>query len=74
MKEEREFKISYIAGHATTIISVTLVLLLAGIIAMISIGARRETKKIRESVQLSVIMQDNVTDSLAQASLDSIRR
>ena len=72
MKEEKEFKISYLAGHATTIISVTLVLILTGIIAMISIGARRETKKIRESVQLSVIMQDNVTDSLALLSLDSI--
>lgn len=74
MKEEKEFKISYLAGHATTIISVTLVLLLTGIIAMISIGARRETKKIRESVQLSVIMQDNVTDSVAAKKLDTIAK
>lgn len=69
MKEEKEFKISFMAGHATTIVSVTLVLLLAGIIAMISIGARRETRKMRESVELSVIMNDAVTDSAAAGSL-----
>lgn len=74
MKEEKEFKISYLAGHATTIVSVTLVLLLAGIIAMISIGARRETRKMRESVQLSVIMQDAVSDASASLTLDSLRR
>ena len=74
MKEEKEFKISYLAGHATTIISVTLVLLLAGIIAMISIGARRETRKIRESVEISVIMLDAVTDKEAETAMGDIRR
>lgn len=73
MKEEKEFKISYFARHATTIVSVTLVLLLAGIIAMISIGARRETRKIRESVELSVIMGDAVTDSMALQTLSDLR-
>lgn len=74
MKEEKEFKISYLAAHATTIISVTLVLLLVGIIAMISLGARRETKKMRESVELSVIMNDEITDRQAEKTLDTIRR
>lgn len=74
MKEDKEFKISYLAAHATTIISVTLVLLLAGIITMISLGARRETRKLRESVELSVIMSDNVTDSVASLSLASLRK
>lgn len=74
MREEKEFKISYLAGHATTIISVTLVLLLAGIITAISLGARRETRKMRESVELSVIMADNVTDSVAALQLDSVRK
>lgn len=72
--KEKEFKISYLAGHATTIISVTLVLLLVGIIAMISLGARRETKKMRESVELSVIMKDNVTDSVASRTLETLRQ
>ena len=74
MKEEKEFKISYLAGHTTTIISVTLVLLLAGIIAVISIGARKETRKIKESVEISVIMQDAVTDMDAKSSLKEIKR
>lgn len=73
MKEEKEFKISFLAGHATTIVSVTLVLLLAGIIAMISIGARRETRKMRESVELSVIMKDVVTDSVASITLNRLK-
>lgn len=73
MKEEKEFRISYLAAHATTIVSVTLVLLLAGIIAMISIAARRETKKMRESVELSVIMKDAVADAPAMALLDSLK-
>lgn len=73
MKEEKEFKISYLAGHATTIISVTLVLLLAGIITMISIGARRETRKLRESVELTVIMNDGTSDKAAQLTLDTLR-
>lgn len=72
--EEKEFKISYFASHATTIVSVTLVLILAGIIAMISIGARRETKKIKESVQLSVIMEDGVTDSVASLTLATLKK
>lgn len=74
MKEEKEFKVSYLAGHATTIVSVTLVLILAGIIAIFSIGARRETRKMRESVELSVIMKDNVSDSAANLCLGSISR
>lgn len=74
MKEEKEFKVSYFAAHATTIISVTLVLLLVGIIAMISIGARRETRKMKESVELSVIMTDAVTDSAAYRTLDTLKR
>lgn len=73
MKEEKEFKISYIAGHATTIISVTLVLLLAGIITMISLGAHRETRRLKESVEISVIMQDAVTDSAANKTMAVIK-
>lgn len=74
MKEEKEFKISYLAGHATTIISVTLVLLLVGVITLISVSAERETRKIRESVEISVIMQDDVSDAGAKVALKEIRQ
>lgn len=70
---EKEFKISYFAAHATTIVSVALVLLLVGIIAMISVAARRETKKIRESVELSAIMGDDVSDAEASTLCERIR-
>ena len=39
MKENKEVKISYWAAHLTTIVSVTLVLLLVGIIALIWLSA-----------------------------------
>lgn len=60
MKPEKEAKISYWAHHLTTIISVTLVLLLVGIIAMIWIGADSETRRLKEKIELSVIMNDSV--------------
>lgn len=62
---DKEFKISYFAAYATTIVSVALVLLLVGIISMISVAARKETKKIRESVELSAILGDAVSDAEA---------
>lgn len=65
MKENKEVKISYIAAHLTTIISVTLVLVLVGIIAMVWIGADKETRKMRERIELSVIMKDSVTNEEA---------
>lgn len=74
MKEEKEFKISYWAAHASTIVSVTLVLLLIGIIIMISLAARKETRRIKESVELSAIMRDSVSDGQAKIFLDSISR
>ena len=66
MKGDGEVKISYLATHFTTTVSVTLVLLLVGIIAMITISSRRETKRIREQLEVSLIMKDSVSD--AQAS------
>ena len=67
MKENKEVKISYIAAHLTTIISVTLVLVLVGIIAMVWIGADRETRRMRERIELSVILQDSISDPDARA-------
>lgn len=60
MKSQKEAKISYWAHHLTTVVSVTLVLLLAGIIALIWVGADVETRRLQERVELSVIMRDSV--------------
>lgn len=73
MKENKEVKISYIAAHFTTTISVTLVLVLVGIIAMVWIGADKETRRIRERIELSVIMQDSISNEAALAMEQKIK-
>ncbi len=70
MKHNKEVKISYWAAHLTTVVSVTLVLLLIGIIALITISASNETRRLREKLEVSVVMADSVsnpaTDSVAK--------
>lgn len=68
MKGEKEAKISYWAHHLTTVVSVTLVLVLAGIIALIWIGADTETRRLKEKIELSVI----VADSLPTAKINEL--
>lgn len=67
MKENKEAKISYLAAHLTTIVSVTLVLLLIGIIAMVWVGAENETRRLKERIELSVVLADSIPDAEAQA-------
>ena len=71
MKQEKEMKISYWAAHFTTIVSVTLVLVLIGIVALIGVCADTETRKIKENIELNAIMTDSATNAdavvLAQA-------
>lgn len=74
MKENKEVKISYIATHFTTIISVTLVLVLMGIISMVWIGAGKETRSMRERMELSVIMADSVGNAQAEALASQIKK
>lgn len=67
MKNNKEIKISYWAAHLTTIVSVTLVLVIIGIIALISISAATETRRLRERLEVNVIMADSVSDASASA-------
>ncbi|MDE6006769.1 MAG: permease-like cell division protein FtsX [Muribaculaceae bacterium] len=62
MKGIKEVKLSYWAHHLTTIISVTLVLLLMGIIALVWISADTETRRLKERIEISVIMGDSIPD------------
>lgn len=73
MSKGKEVKISYWAAHATTIVSVTLVLLIIGIIAMITTSAARETRRLKESLEISVIMADSVSDSGAAHYLEELK-
>lgn len=61
----KDIKISYWSSHLTTIVTVTLVLLIVGLIALMSVGAHRETERLHERVELSVIMTDSITDAEA---------
>ena len=63
MKHNKEVKISYWAAHLTTVVSVTLVLLLIGIIAFITISAAGETRRLREKLEVSVVMADSVSNA-----------
>lgn len=69
----KEVKISYWAAHATTIVSVTLVLLLIGIIAIITTAASGETRRIRERIELAAILTDSVSDNSATTTLKTLQ-
>lgn len=73
MKQEKEARLSYWAHHLTTVVSVTLVLLLIGIIAVIWIGADAETRRLKERIELSVIMSDTVPPAVAARIADELR-
>ncbi|MDE6009938.1 MAG: permease-like cell division protein FtsX, partial [Muribaculaceae bacterium] len=74
MKKGKEVKISYWAAHATTIVSVTLVLLIIGIIALVTTSARQETRRLKESLEISVIMADSISDAQASVTLRALER
>lgn len=66
MKREGDVKISYWAANFTTIVSVTLVLLLVGIITFITLSSQKESRNIRERLEVSMVMKDSVSDAYAQ--------
>lgn len=65
MKNNKDVKISYWAAHLTTIVSVSLVLIIIGIIALIYVSATNETRRLRERLEVSVVMADTVSDAQA---------
>ena len=64
--ENKEVKISFLASHLTTIVSVTLVLILVGIISLVWVGAANETRRLREQVELCAVMADSIPDARAK--------
>lgn len=67
MKREGDIKISYWAAHLTTTVSVTLVLLLVGIITFITLSSHKESRQIRERLEVSMVMKDSVSDAYAES-------
>lgn len=66
MKHNKEVNISYWAAHLTTIVSVTLVLVIIGVIALVTIGATTETRRLKERLEVCVVMADSVSDDSAR--------
>lgn len=73
MKENKEVKISFAASHLTTIVSVTLVLLIIGLIAFSGIGASSETRRLKEKLELNVVTVDSTTDVRAAELAERIK-
>lgn len=67
MKKIKETKISYWAAHLTTIVSVTLLLVLVGAIALIGIAASNTAVEVKQQQQLSLIMCDSVSNQQADS-------
>lgn len=67
MKANKEVKISFWATHLTTIVSVTLVLILVGIIALITFSSQNETRRLRERLEANIVMSDTTSDEEAAA-------
>lgn len=72
MKGQKDVRISNWAAHITTAVSVTLALLMIGLIAMIWVGASGESRRIQEKIELSVVMADSVSPDRAKAIYDAI--
>lgn len=74
MKGQKDVRISNWAAHVTTAVSVTLALLMIGLIAMIWVGASGETRRIQEKIELSVVMADSVGPERAKAVYEAISK
>lgn len=55
-------KISYFSANITAVISVALVLLLLGIVAVIGVGARGLSEKIKENIGFDISMKEDATE------------
>lgn len=69
-----DIKISYWAAHLTTTVSVSLVLLLVGIITFITLSSQKEARNIRERLEVNLVMKDTVSDAFAMSLADNLRR
>lgn len=72
--KNKEIKISFWASHFTTIMTVTLVLILGGIISIVWLSAHNETRRLKEKLELNVIMTDSITDEQGRMLADEIQR
>lgn len=58
----------------TSVISMTMVLVLLGVVLMLSLTARQVGDSVRESLTLTIVLEDNVSAKKAEALYDSLQR
>jgi cell division transport system permease protein len=74
MKNPKEVKLSRGAVHITTMVSVSLLLLIIGAVSLLGIAANHETRRLKENVELNIVMCDTVSDAQASALMEDVRR
>lgn len=67
MRKRKEYRLAKGAEYLTTLVSVSLLLLIIGSVALLGIAARRESQRLRSGVELSAVMADSITDAQAAA-------
>ncbi len=73
MKNPKEVKLSRGAVHLTTLVSVSLLLLIIGAVSLLGIAAGSETRRLKENVELNIVMCDTVTDAQAATVMEGLR-
>ena len=68
--EEKKSKISYFSANITPIISVSLVLLLLGVVGLLGIAANSLTNYVKENIGFDVIVKNNAE----QKEIDELKR
>lgn len=58
----------------TSVISMTMVLVLLGVVLILSLTARQVGDSVRESLTLTIVLEDNVSAKKAEALYDSLQR
>lgn len=61
------------AENLTTLVSVSLLLLIAGIAGVLALAGSNESARLRESLELTLVMRDSVTDARAAALAADLR-
>lgn len=61
------------AENLTTLVSVSLLLLIAGIAGILALAGSNESARLRESLELTLVMRDSVTDARAAALAADLR-
>lgn len=74
MSHHREVHISRGAIHLTTLVSVALLLLIIGSVALLGIAARNETRRLQENVELTLVLNDTISDADATELMTKISR